>query len=274
MRRILSLLVILGLLVLPLSVSAQWVVYDPTSDIHNVINWSTDFTKWTQQLARMTEQYRQLVATYDWAKHVAQTLSHPSIYSVLPVLAVVETSGLTQTDEVEEYRRMLEGAVTYSRDLGRLYQQIYGQALDLSHLVPSSPENWGQAARKLNAMVQSTDAAILETLGTVSKVNHSFTNIDGAGGTYGRLRDKIQSPGSTPHQTAQTQAMASLYTAQAVDKNTQVLSAMAAMEAQHYAQQEAYQKEAIRETQLENDYLKGCSRYLNQHPYSPEPWHQ
>jgi hypothetical protein len=77
----------------------------------------------------------------------------------------------------------------------------------------------------------------------------------------------------TPQQTVQAGAMSSLYAAQSVDKNTQVLSAMAAMQAQQIAQEEAYTKRAIQDNQKENDYIQGCIQYLKSHPYDPSPWH-
>ncbi len=153
-----------------------------------------------------------------------------------------------------------------------MYERIYGTALDLGHMAPRGPEDWGAAAGRMNTMIQNADAAVLETLALVSQVNKSLSDIDSTGGTYSQLRTQIQNTSATPHQTAQAGAMGSLYAAQSVDKNTQVLAAMAAMQAQQMAQEEAYAKRAIQDNQKENDYIQGCIQYLRSHPYNPSPW--
>ena len=256
----------------PLVTPAQIPVTDVAHIVMNQWGWTATLTEWVSQLSYMLQQYQQLVQTYQWAQHVAETLQNPDLFTVLSLFAIVDSATLTKIDSVSDFRRMVEGSTSYSNNLGRMYERIYGTALDLSHMAPRSPEDWGAAAGRMNTMVQNADAAVLETLALVSQVNHSLSDINGAGGTYSQLRSQIQNPGATPHQTAQANAMGSLYAAQSVDKNTQVLAAMAAMQAQQMAQQEAYAKRAIQDNQKENDYIQGCIQYLRSHPYNPSPW--
>ena len=256
----------------PLVTPAQIPVTDVAHIVLNQWGWTATLTEWVSQLSYMLQQYQQLVQTYQWAQHVAETLHNPDLFTVLSLFAIVDSATLTKIDSVSDFRRMVEGSTSYSNNLGRMYERIYGTALDLSHMAPRSPEDWGAAAGRMNTMVQNADAAVLETLALVSQVNHSLSDINGAGGTYSQLRSQIQNASATPHQTAQAGAMGSLYAAQSVDKNTQVLAAIAAMQAQEMAQQEAYAKRAIQDNQKENDYIQGCIQYLRSHPYNPSPW--
>ncbi len=255
----------------PVTTRAQWVVYDPTSDIHNTINWATQFTKWTTQISYMINQYQQLVQTYQWAQHVAKTLQNPDLFTVLSLYAVVNSGTLTKIDSVEDFRRMVEGSTAYGANLGRMYQRIYGEALDLGHMAPRSPEDWGAAAKRANAMIQGADAAALETLALVSKVNRSLSDVDSRG-TYTSLQNKIKSGAITPEQTAQAGALSSLYTAQSVDKNTQVLAALAAMQAQQVAQQEAAQKQGLINVYTEQQYFTQSGNALRNEGSHVDSW--
>ena len=255
----------------PLVTPAQIPVTDVAHIALNQMGWMATLTQWVSQLSYMLQQYQQLVQTYVWAKHVAETLRNPDLFTILSIFAVVDSATLTKIDSVGDFRHMVEGSMSYGANLGHLYERIYGEALDLGHMAPRGPEDWGAAAGRMNTMIQNADAAVLETFALVSQVNKSLSDID-ARGTYSQLRTQIQSTGATPHQTAQAGAMSSLYAAQSVDKNTQVLAAMAAMQAQQMAQQEAYAKRAIQDNQKENDYIQGCIQYLQSHPYSPSPW--
>jgi hypothetical protein len=255
----------------PLVTPAQIPVTDVAHLVMNQMGWSATLTQWVSQLSYMLQQYQQLVQTYTWAKQVAETLQHPDLFTILSMFAVVDTATLTKIDSVSDFRRMVEGSMSYSNNLGSMYSRIYGEALDLGNMAPRGPEDWGAAAGRMNTMIQNADSAVLETLALVSQVNKSLSDID-TRGTYSQLRTQIQSTGATPHQTAQAGAMSSLYAAQSVDKNTQVLAAMAAMQAQEMAQQEAYAKRAIQDNQKENDYIQGCIQYLRSHPYDPSPW--
>jgi hypothetical protein len=256
----------------PLVTPAQIPVTDVAHIAMNQMGWTATLTQWVSQLSYMLQQYQQLVQTYVWAKHVAETLQHPDLFTILSIFAVVDSATLTKIDSVSDFRRMVEGSMSYGNNLGSMYSRIYGEALDLGNMAPRGPEDWGAAAGRLNTMIQNADAAVLETLALVSQVNKSLSDID-TRGTYSQLRTQIQSTGATPHQTAQAGAMGSLYAAQSMDKSTQVLAAMAAMQAQEMAQQEAYAKRAIQDNQKENDYIHGCIQYLRSHPYSPTPWH-
>ena len=256
----------------PLLTPAQIPVTDVAHIVMNQWGWTATLTEWVSQLSYMLQQYQQLVQTYQWAQHVAETLHNPDLFTVLSLFAIVDSATLTKIDSVSDFRRMVEGSTSYSSNLGHMYERIYGTALDLGHMAPRGPEDWGAAAGRMNTMVQNADAAVLETLALVSQVNKSLSDINGTGGTYAQLRTQIQNTSATPHQTAQAGAMGSLYAAQSVDKNTQVLAAMAAMQAQEMAQQEAYAKRAIQDNQKENDYIQGCIQYLRSHPYNPSPW--
>ena len=256
----------------PLLTPAQIPVTDVAHIAMNQWGWTATLTEWVSQLSYMLQQYQQLVQTYQWAQHVAETLHNPDLFTVLSLFAIVDSATLTKIDSVSDFRRMVEGSTSYSSNLGHMYERIYGTALDLGHMAPRGPEDWGAAAGRMNTMVQNADAAVLETLALVSQVNKSLSEINGTGGTYAQLRTQIQNTSATPHQTAQAGAMGSLYAAQSVDKNTQVLAAMAAMQAQEMAQQEAYAKRAIQDNQKENDYIQGCIQYLRSHPYNPSPW--
>jgi hypothetical protein len=256
----------------PLVTPAQIPVTDVAHIAINQMGWTATLTQWVSQLSYMLQQYQQLVQTYQWAQHVAETLHNPDLFTVLSLFAIVDSATLTKIDSVSDFRRMVEGSSSYGSNLGHMYERIYGTALDLGHMAPRGPEDWGAAAGRMNTMVQNADAAVLETYALVSQVNKSLSDINGAGGTYSQLRSQIQNPGATPHQTAQANAMGSLYAAQSVDKNTQVLAAMAAMQAQQMAQDEAYAKRAIQDNQKENDYIQGCIQYLQSHPYNPSPW--
>ena len=275
LRKLASLTLVAGLLCLglgPVLTSAQIPVTDVAHIAVNQTGWILTLTQWVSQISYMLRQYQQLVATYSWAQHVAQTLNNPSALSVLPLFAIVDSATLTRTDRVTDYRRMVEGRTSYSSSLGSMYGRIYGTSVDLGHTAPRGPEDWASAAGRMNTMVQGADAAILETLALVSKVNKSFSDIDSKG-TYKNVQTQISNKNATPHQTAQAGALSSLYTAQSVDKNTQILAAMAAMQAQQMAQEESFAKRAIEDTQKENDYIQGTTQYLKSHPYSATPWH-
>ena len=276
LRKSASVLLMAGLLALgfvPLATPAQIPVTDVAHIALNAWGWGQTLAQWVSQISYMLRQYQQLVQTYQWAQHVAETLQHPTLYTVLPLFAIVDSGTLTKIDSVSDFRKMVEGATSYSAHLGSLYGRIYGEALDLSHMAPRSPEDWSAAAGRLNTMVQNADSSVLETFALVSQVNHSLSNLNGTGGTYSQLRAQIQDGSATPHQTAQAGAMGALYTAQSVDKNTQILAAMAAMQAQQMAQEESFAKQGIVDTQKENDYLQGTVQYLRSHPYSATPWH-
>jgi hypothetical protein len=275
-RKIASVMLMVGILCVglaPLSVSAQIPVTDVAHIALNSWGWAQTLTQWVSQISYMLRQYQQLVQTYQWAQHVAQTLEHPTLYTVLPLFAIVDSGTLTKIDSVSDFRKMVEGSSSYSANLGSMYGRIYGEALDLSHMAPRSPEDWGAAAGRLNTMVQNADSSVIETFALVSQINHSLSSVNGTGGTYSQLRAQIQDGGATPHQTAQAGAMGALYTAQSVDKNTQILAAMAAMQAQQMAQEESFAKQGIQDTQKENDYLQGATQYLRSHPYCATPWH-
>lgn len=274
LRKMLGIVLMLGLmcaLAAPLPSQAQIPVTDVAHIALNQYGWAATLTQWASQISYMLQQYQQLVQTYQWAQHVAETLRNPDLFTVLSLFAVVDSASLTRIDSVEDFRHMVEGSMAYGSHLGRLYEGIYGAALEVGNMSPRSPEDWSAAAGRLNTMVQNADAAILETVALASKVNRSLQEIDSRG-TYSSIQTQIKAGTITPEQTAQAGALSSLFTAQAVDKNTQVLAAMAAMQAQQLAQEEAYAKRAIQDNQKESDYIQGCIQYLRSHPYNPSPW--
>jgi|GEM_PF-3497978 len=256
----------------PLVTPGQIPVTDVAHIVLNQWGWTATLTEWVSQLSYMLQQYQQLVQTYQWAQHVAETLQNPDLFTVLSLFAIVDSSTLTKIDSVSDFRRMVEGSTSYSSNLGHMYERIYGTALDLSHMAPRGPEDWGAAAGRMNTMVQNADAAVLETLALVSQVNHSLSDINGAGGTYAQLRSQIQNTNATPHQTAQAGAMGSLYAAQSVDKNTQVLAAMAAMQAQQMAQQEAVMKEGLINVYTEQQYFTQSGSTLRSEAAHVDSW--
>ena len=275
LRKLCSLVLAAGLVCLslaPLTAPAQIPVTDVAHITLNQIGWAQTLSQWVSQLSYMLRQYQQLIATYQWAQHVAETLKNPNVFTMLSLFAVVDSATLTKIDSVSDFRHMVEGSVRYGNNLGNLYERIYGTALDLGSMAPRDPEDWAAASGRMNTMIQGADAAILETLALVSQINESLSDIDSKG-TYKSLQSQIKRENATPHQTAQAGALSSLYTAQSVDKNTQILAAMAAMQAQQMAQEESFAKRAVQDTQKENDYLQGTARYLKSHPYSATPWH-
>lgn len=272
MKRTLAVLVLaVTILALPLAASAQWLVHDPISDINNTIHWTTEFTKWTQQISYAIRQYQQLEATYQWAQHVSKNLSNPDIYTILALFAVVDSGQLTRIDSVANFRHMVEGSSSYNSSLGGLYHNIYGQPLNLSGMNVSGRQDWNGAAARSNTMIQSADAASVEALALISQINKSLAAL-GQNGTYTSLRSQIQSGSVTPQQTAQAGAMSSLYTAQSVDKNTQVLSAMAAMEAQQAAQQAAAAKAAIQHSYDEQQYFQQSGQSMASEKSRVDSW--
>ncbi|MCL4370294.1 MAG: hypothetical protein M1380_05240, partial [Chloroflexi bacterium] len=110
----------------PLVTSAQIPVTDVAHIAMNQMGWTATLTQWVSQLSYMLQQYQQLVQTYVWAKHVAETLRNPDLFTILSIFAVVDTATLTKIDSVSDFRRMVEGSMGYGANLGRMYERIYG----------------------------------------------------------------------------------------------------------------------------------------------------
>jgi hypothetical protein len=274
-RQIATLMLIVTVLIAglsPVPVPAQIPVTDVAHISVSQWGWGATLTQWASQLSYMLRQYQQLMQTYVWAQHVAETLSHPDLFTVLPLFAVVDSATLTRIDNVSDFRHMVEGSMAYGANLGRLYERVYGEALDLGHMAPRGPEDWGAAAARMNTMIQNADAAALETLALVSQMNRSLSDINGSTGAYSQLRTQIQDTSVTPQQTVQAGAMSSLYAAQSVDKNTQVLSAMAAMQAQQIAQQESVMKEGLANVYTEQQYFTQSGTALRQEAEHVDSW--
>jgi hypothetical protein len=251
-RKILSALLICSVLALgliPVATPAQWAVA-VVEDTANIWNWATEFAKWANQAAQMVQQYNQLVQQYQWAQHVAQQIQNGDVLTLLALVTSVSSADLTNIDSAQDLRRMLEGTINYTNQLGSMYHSVYGQALSLNNLSPSTPADWGQAAARAVSFSQHADAAILETLAVVSKTNNATQE---AKPKYDLLQSSIKDTGVTPEQSAQHAALASLYSAEAVDRNNQLLAAQAAMQAQDMAQREAEKRILLQNQVLENE---------------------
>ena len=120
----------------PLVTPAQIPVTDVAHIVMNQWGWTATLTEWVSQLSYMLQQYQQLVQTYQWAQHVAETLHNPDLFTVLSLFAIVDSATLTKIDSVSDFRRMVEGSTSYSSNLGHMYERIYGTALDLGHMAP------------------------------------------------------------------------------------------------------------------------------------------
>jgi hypothetical protein len=240
---------VLALGLIPVATPAQWAVA-VVEDTANIWNWATEFAKWANQAAQMVQQYNQLVQQYQWAQHVAQQIQNGDVLTLLALVTSVSSADLTNIDSAQDLRRMLEGTINYTNQLGSMYHSVYGQALSLNNLSPSTPADWGQAAARAVSFSQHADAAILETLAVVSKTNNATQE---AKPKYDLLQSSIKDTGVTPEQSAQHAALASLYSAEAVDRNNQLLAAQAAMQAQDMAQREAEKRILLQNQVLENE---------------------
>jgi hypothetical protein len=108
----------------------------------------------------------------------------------------------------------------------------------------------------------------LETLAVVSKTNNATQE---AKPKYDLLQSSIKDTSVTPEQSAQHAALASLYSAEAVDRNNQLLAAQAAMQAQQQAQIEAGNRLALQAEQREENYIQAL---VQQAPNEQDPWYQ
>jgi hypothetical protein len=270
LRKILSPLLIVGVITLgltPITTSAGWPV-TIIGDIPAIVHWATQFEKWANQAAQMVQQYNQLVKEYQWAQHVAQQIQNGDALTLLALVTSVSSADLTNIDSAQDLRRMLEGTITYTNQLGGMYHSVYGEALSMNNLSPSTPEDWGQAANRSIAFSQHADAAILETLAVVSKTNNATQQ---AKPKYDLLQSSIKDTSATPEQSTQHAALASLYAAEAVDRNNQLLAAQAAMQAQQQAQIEAGNRLALQAEQREQNYIQAL---IDQAPNEQDPWFQ
>jgi hypothetical protein len=256
-RKLLAPVLALAILALPLAATAQgYPVYDNLQYILQSTSWGQQFAQWTTQLARMLQQYNQLVTTYTYMQHLAKQLEHPDTYTVLSLFAITPSSQLTQVQNIGNFRQMVEGTLSYSNNLGQLYHRIYGQPItNVNNITPSGATDWTTAATHINDMVQANDAAILALDAVTSKTNQSFTQLNDDG-TYTTLANQIKNASSTPEQTAQAGALSSLYAAQSVDKLTQVMTASAQVQAAQAAQANAATKASLAQAKLELDYQK------------------
>jgi hypothetical protein len=270
LRKILSPLLIVAILTLgltPITTSAGWPV-TIIADIPSIVHWATEFEKWANQAAQMVQQYNQLVREYQWAQHVAEQIKNGDALTLLALVTSVSSADLTNIDSAQDLRRMLEGTINYTNELGSMYHSVYGQALSLNNLSPSTPADWGQAAARAVSFSQHADAAILETLAVVSRTNNATHDTKP---TYDLLESSIKASDVTPEQTAQHAALASLYAAEAVDRNNQLLAAQAAMQAQQQAQIEAGNRLALQAEQREENYIQAL---VQQAPNEQDPWYQ
>jgi hypothetical protein len=261
LRKIASVLLIASVLALgliPVATPAQWAVA-VVEDTANIWNWATEFAKWANQAAQMVQQYNELVQQYQWAQHVAEQIKNGDALTLLALVTSVSSADLTNIESGQDLRRMLEGTINYTNELGSMYHSLYGQALSLNNLSPSTPADWGQAASRAIAFSQHADAAILETLAVVSKTNNATHDTKP---TYDLLESSIKAGDVTPEQTAQHAALASLYAAEAVDRNNQLLAAQAAMQAQQQAQLTSEEKQAIQNQYTEQQYWTASGQSL------------
>lgn len=247
-RKALAPVLALAVLALPVAVRPQIPVTDVAHIVDDALHWTQNLSQWAAALARYRQIYDQAVTTYNHMQQIAKQLENPSVYTVLSLFAVTGSASMTRVDGVADFRRMLEGSSPWSTQLGSLYHSIYGAPLDPSHLAPGPNEDWATAATRINRYIQSADSAALEALTAASRVNQSLSDLHQQG-TYENLANKIKDSNITPEQTAQAGALASLYTAQSVDKLTQVMTATATLQAQDVAQKEALNRQVMNEAQ-------------------------
>ncbi len=261
LRKTLSVLLLCSVLMLglvPVMTPAQAavaVVADPA----NMFHWAAEFAKWTNQASQMVQQYNQLVREYQWAQNIATRIQNGDMLTLLALVTTVSSQDLTRIDSYADMQKMLEGTISYSTQLGGMYHSVYGQALSMGQLSPSSPQDWGQAANRAIAFSQHADAAVLETLAVVANTNNATQQVKPK---YDSLMLSIKAPNVLPEQTAQHAALASLYAAQAIDRNNQLLAAQAAMQAQQQAQLTAEQKQAIQAQYTEQQYWTASGQSL------------
>lgn len=271
-RRVLAPILALAILVLPLAAPAQGMpVIDVQHIIQDGLNWTTNFAQWATQLARMLQQYNQLVQTYQYMEHLAKTLEHPDVYTVLSLFSITPSSQLTQVQNIGQFRQMIEGTLSFSNNLGQMYHRLYGQPItDVNNITPRGSD-WTTAANHLNDMIQANDAAITAGLAVIGKTNQSLTQLN-EDGTYTALANQIKSQSVTPQQTAQAGALSSLYAAQSVDKLTQVMTASAAIQAAQAGRESDAEKEILRSNAQLRDDLNSYGSYLSSTPWRPDPW--
>jgi len=239
------------------------------ADIPSIIHWAQRFQAWAQREAVVIHTYHEIILKYQWAKKVATTIKNGDALTLLAVITGVASQNLTRIDNFQDLRKMLEGTETMTNSMSSMYHSIYGQALAIGHISPAGAEDWTTTAARTVNMTQQADAAILETYAVAANTNrYSHDNQS----KYNLLMDNIKSPGVMPEQTAQHQAIASVYTAQAIERNNQLLASLAIMQAQKMAQDEAYLKKVTQENQRESDYIEGIANYMRTHPYYPDPW--
>lgn len=276
LRKTLSLLLLCSVLMLglvPVMTPAQAavaVVADPA----NMFHWATEFAKWTNQASQMVQQYNQMVKEYTWAQQIASRIQNGDVLTLLALVTSVSSQDLTRIDSYADMQRMLEGTMSYSTQLGSMYHSVYGQALSLDHLSPASPADWGQAANRAIAFSQHADAAVLETLAVVSNTNNATQQVKP---TYDRLMTSIKNPTTpdgkpSPEMSAQHAAIASLYAAEATDRNNQLLAAQAAMQAEQQAQIEAYNRLSLQSEQREQNYVQALVNQAPNEQVYPDPW--
>lgn len=273
-KKVLTLVLAVSIVVLtasPLPVPAQIPVTDVAHMTVNAINWQLNLGQWAIQLARVLQTYQQLVRTYQYMQALSKNLDHPHALTVMPLFAIGKSSQLTKTDSISEYRRYLEGGTAFNSQLGTVYHQIYGPPLDLSKLVPTQHEDWNAATKRMNRVSQSADSSILETLAVVSQSNHDI-QANKSSGVYQKIAGELKNTSVNPQKTAQAGALSSLYTAQNIERLTQIVGAQAAMQAQDYAQREADQKTAVQAAARDKQYQDSVINYLKSHSYKPDPW--
>jgi hypothetical protein len=262
---------LLGLTAAPIPTPAQIPVTDVAHMTVNAINWQLNLGQWAIQLARVLQTYQQLVRTYQYMQALAKNLDHPQAITVMPLFAIGKSSQLTKTDSISEYRRYLEGGSAFNSQLGTTYHQIYGPPLDLSKLVPTQHEDWSTATQRMNCVSQAADSAILETLAVVSQSNHDI-QANKSSGVYQKIAGELKNTNVNPQKTAQAGALSSLYTAQNIERLTQIVGSQAAMQAQDLAQKEADQKAAVQAAARDKQYQDSVIQYLKSHSYKADPW--
>lgn len=274
-RSLLSLFLMFSLVfvttALPVSAPAQIPVTDVADIVNNTIQWSTNFGQWAISLARALQTYQQLVTTYQYMNHLAQTLQHPDVLSMLPMYGIVDSSSLTNVDSITQFRSMLEGSTSFSAQLGQLYSQIYGPSLNLSSLAPTSPEDWSAATQRINRTVQAADAANLETLAIVSETNKSIVKSQNDG-TYSNIASTIKNNNVTPQQTRQAGALAALYTAQNIERLTQITGAQATMQAMDFAQRQQAVKQGLAQAAAEQQAWTSAGDSLKNEQVNVQNW--
>ena len=109
-----------------LSAHAQWIVYDPTSNIQQILNQAENIVKYAQMVDNQVQQIQQLTQQVDQLDKYNQEFGDPSkILNVMGASAV--TANLTQTPlgkTISAVEKTADGTAALTYDADGLYHEI------------------------------------------------------------------------------------------------------------------------------------------------------